>query len=341
MSSDHCISRRRLIKTLFCSSVAMKLNLSATAATEESTAESVLDLLALGDFGSGTEAQLEVACSLARYGDLMKRKADGLLLLGDNFYGPMPGGVKSERWKTGFSDLYPATNFPGPCWAVLGNHDYTDTPDNEQAQLNYAASREQKTRWTMPAKYYRVDLPAENPQVTFLMIDTNFKSINQRLVEQGTLPDNQEYWIREEERAAQEKWLEDQLSSPRSRFTVVVGHHPVYSEGSHGDTPELIEQIAPLLEKHKVHIYLCGHDHDLQHLELEGLKTSFVVSGGGGAGIRKPKDEIRNGSSFYGVHGYTHLFLTGDRLHVRHIDMNEKRVHAFSKGVDHDWQPEA
>ncbi|NJM37334.1 MAG: acid phosphatase [Akkermansiaceae bacterium] len=340
MSSNHPISRRRLIKTLFCSSVAMNLNLSAHAAEEKVMTESVLDLLALGDFGSGTEAQLEVACSLAHYGGGMKRKADGLFLLGDNFYGPMPGGVKSERWKTGFSDLYPAKNFPGPCWAVLGNHDYTDTPGNEQAQLNYAASMDGKTRWTMPAKYYRIDLPTQNPQVTFLMIDTNFKSINGRLIEEGHLSDSHEFWISEADRAAQAKWLEDQLSSPRAPFTIVVGHHPVYSEGSHGDTPELIEQIAPLLEKYKVHLYLCGHDHDLQHLELEGLKTSFVVSGGGGAGIRKPKDEIRKGSNFYGVHGFTHLFLAGDRLHVRHIDTNQKQVHAFSKGVNHDWQPE-
>jgi tartrate-resistant acid phosphatase type 5 len=277
---------------------------------------------------------------MARYADTLQRKTDGLLLLGDNFYGSMPGGVKSERWKTGFSDLYPASNYPGPCWAVLGNHDYHDTPGNEQAQLNYAASLDRKTRWTMPAKYYRVDLPTNNPQVTFLMIDTNFQSINQDLHQKGKHPEDMKFWISEEDRLAQAKWLEDQLSSPRAPFTVVIGHHPVYSEGSHGDTPELVEQIAPLLEKHKVHIYLSGHDHDLQHLELEGLKTSFVVSGGGGAGTRKPNDVLRSGSKIYIVHGFTHLFLAGNRLHVRHIDVEEKQVHAFSKGMDHDWQAE-
>mgnify|MGYP002146327950 CR=1 FL=1 len=32
--------------------------------------------------------------------------------------------LKSPRWKTGFEDMYPASVFPGPCPAVLGNHDY-------------------------------------------------------------------------------------------------------------------------------------------------------------------------------------------------------------------------
>src|ERR1700761_2394235 len=38
-----------------------------------------------------------------------------------------------------------------------------------------------------------------------------------------------------------------------------------------------------LLRRHKVDLYLSGHDHDLQHIEFKGHPTSFVISGGGGA----------------------------------------------------------
>lgn len=335
MPLDPSITRRRALKTLFCSSVAMKLNLApAACAAEAPVAGSTLDLLALGDFGSGDATQASVARGLARYAESLGKPNQGLLLLGDNFYGPMPGGVKSPRWQSGFSKPYPATTFPGPCWAILGNHDYHDTQGNEQVQLNYAASLDRKTRWTMPGKYYRVDLPADKPQITFLMIDTNWKSIN------GSIHKDVPCWMTNEEKDLQQAWLEKQLSSPRAPFTVVVGHHPVYSDAKHGDTEQLVKHLAPLLEKAGVHLYLGGHDHDLQHLELEGLKTSFVISGGGGARLY-PHKTIRPNSTVLDTYGFSHLSIAGKRLFVRHIDPNGKIVHTFSKGVNHDWKIEA
>jgi len=39
-----------------------------------------------------------------------------------------------------------------------------------------------------------------------------------------------------------------------------------------------------MLEKHNVDVYICGHDHNLQHLRnVAGNGLDFVVSGGGGA----------------------------------------------------------
>jgi len=335
MSDDFPISRRRLIKTLFCSSVAMRLNLAPTAMAQIQPTSGALDFLAIGDFGTGNDSQKAVARGMAGYADALAKRPDGLFLLGDNFYGKMNGGLKSDRWQTGFSIPYPAKTYPGPCWAVLGNHDYHDNPAGDQVQLGYAASLDRKTRWMMPGKFYRVDFPAEKPQVTFLMIDTNWEPINRRLHS-----DNYPIWIADGERAAQKVWLEKQLASPRAPFTVIVGHHPLYCDGGHGDTPELVAELGPMFEKAGVHLYLCGHDHDLQHLEMEDRKTSFVISGGGGQGLHEP-GELRKGSVFLKVHGFTHLSLVENRLHVRHIDDQGKIVHAFSKGVNHDWKLEA
>ena len=326
------MNRRRVLKTLFCSSVLMDLNLGQAASAQSPATTGGLDLFALGDFGSGNERQRAVGRAMARYAKTLGKKPEGLLFLGDNFYGPMPGGVKSPRWRTGDSEMYPAADFPGPCWAIFGNHDYHDTPGNEQVQLAYAGSLARKTRWTCPAKYYRVDLPAENPQVTMLMIDTNWESIN-RSVHGEKRP----CWMSPGELEAQMEWLEAQLKSKRAPFTIVAGHHPVYSDASHGDTKELVEDLAPLLEKHGVHVYLCGHDHDMQHLELEGFRTSFVLSGGGGARLYK-HEKTRKGSVVKDVHGFTHLSLAGDKLTIRHVDPNGTIVHAFTKGVKYDWK---
>ncbi len=335
MSTDSTISRRRLLKTLFCSSVAMKLNLAPAAMAETIAPSGSLDFLAVGDFGTGDEKQQAVGRAMVRYAEGMGKPPEGLLLLGDNFYGPMKGGLQSGRWASGFSSIYPGKSFPNPCWAVLGNHDYHDTPGNELVQLGYAASLTRKTRWTMPGKYYRVDLPAVNPQVTFLMIDTNWESINRR-VHGDKIP----CWLGADEQAAQKIWLENQLSSPRAPFTVVIGHHPLYSDSAHKDTPELVAELGPMLEKSGVHLYLGGHDHDLQHLELDGLRTSFVISGGGGARVYG-HDKVRKNSFIQDVYGFSHLSFRDQRLFLSHIDPNGKVVHAFSKGMNHDWKVEA
>jgi hypothetical protein len=49
-------------------------------------------------------------------------------------------------------------------------------------------------------------------------------------------------------------------------WILVAGHYPIFSTGEHGDTDELVEYLNPLLDKYKVHAYVCGHDHFSAHL---------------------------------------------------------------------------
>lgn len=327
------MTRRRLLKTLFCSSIAMRINAAPPAPGSGPADASTLDLLAIGDFGTGDEAQRAVSRGMMAYAKTLPKPIDGLLLLGDNFYGPMKEGVKSPRWQTGFSDMYPGTVYPGPCWPILGNHDYHDN-NGFEIQPAYAASLNRKTRWTMPGKYYRLDLPAVKPQVTLLMIDTNWESINRKI------HDDKSCWMPPAETTAQMAWLEAELAKPRAPFTFVVGHHPIYSDGKHGDTTELVNELGPLLEKNGVHLYLCGHDHDLQHLELEKLRTSFAISGGGGARLYE-NTAPRPGSVVHEVFGFSHISFNNDHFLFRHIDPNGKVVHAFYKNTKFEWKVKA
>jgi hypothetical protein len=245
------------------------------------------------------------------------------LLLGDNFYSKMEGGVKSPRWNTGFEEMYPASSFPGPCWAVLGNHDYHDNKGGEQTQLAYAKETP-GTRWTMPHKWYRVDLPRENPAITLLCLDSNLPAVSGVKTPIGNLRPS----LTSEEEQEQVEWLKTQLAGPRGPFTVAVGHHPLYSNGSHGDTKSLVKAWGGIFQEQGVHMYLCGHDHDLQHLELAGLKTSCGVSGGGGARVRELKS-YRKTPYGKNVYGFSHLSISRERLLLRHIDANGTQVHAF------------
>jgi len=158
---------------------------------------------------------------MAAYVERLNLKPEMLLMLGDNFYSKMEGGLKSPRWQTGFEDMYPASSFPGICPAVLGNHDYHDNAGGEQVQLAYA--RQGGSRWTMPAKWYREDLGG---LAMFLFLDTNLRSVSAtsknkdgKVVEKNCLTADEE--------TAQWSWLKEQLASKRGTYTIVVGHHPV------------------------------------------------------------------------------------------------------------------
>ena len=52
-------------------------------------------------------------------------------------------------------------------------------------------------------------------------------------------------------------------------WIIVIGHHPVYSSGSHGSegsTQTMYDHIRSEMVKHKVALYVCGHDHMMEHL---------------------------------------------------------------------------
>ncbi len=327
------LTRRQALRTMFCASAALTLNLQSRSLSAADFSSCDQHMLLLGDFGSGNTKQREVAVAMQEYVKKNQLATSGMMLLGDNFYSKMEGGVRSPRWKTGFEDMYPSSVFPGPAWVVLGNHDYGDNAGGDRVQLEYGKLNPW-SRWTLPSKWYRFDFPAHNPIVTFLCLDSNLPSRSISTSTSAVLkPAKAPTTLSKEEEAAQLAWLKCELVRPRARFTVVAAHHPLYSNGAHGDGKTLINQWGGLLQQYGVHAYLCGHDHDLQHLEIKGLNTSFVLSGGGGAKIRDVSTK-RQAAFAKTVHGFTHLQINCERLLFRHIDPAGNQLHAFTKKVD-------
>lgn len=94
----------------------------------------------------------------------------------------------------------------------------------------------------------------------------------------------------------------------------------------------LLRDWDPLFRKHKVHMYLAGHDHDLQHLEFKGHPTSFFLSGGGGADLYNLKiDPSQRGPYAQKVYGFSHLSVTHKQMTIRHLDDKGRILHAFVK----------
>jgi acid phosphatase len=97
------------------------------------------------------------------------------------------------------------------------------------------------------------------------------------------------------ERLVQRNWLALKLEDSAADWKIVVGHHPVYSQGQHGITDELLEDVEgldsldPLMRRYGVQFYLSGHDHSQQHMYHRGL--NYIISGAGGKTARYPSNE--------------------------------------------------
>jgi tartrate-resistant acid phosphatase type 5 len=315
-------SRRQFLQTFSFSAAALlagRFDLRA-AAQADARAE---HMFLFGDWGAqgSIDPQQQVARAMAGYASEQGIRPSALFLLGDNFYGQLEGGVSSPRWQSQFEAMYPPSQFGGPCYALLGNHDYNVEPAGKtEAQLAYAAAHP-GTRWTLPSKWYRFDFPAVRPLVTFLALDSNYQKATAEKLS-----------LTPEERVAQAQWLKAELAKPRTtRYLVVCGHHPLYSNA--GDSPALIAEWDALLREHAAHLYFCGHIHDLEHLEFAGHPTSFVVSGGGGTTLREKQTTKSSALNHFGqgVHGFTHLEVSDARLVIRHLGADGKQLHAFAK----------
>ena len=284
--------------------------------------------------GKGYAAQSQVAQGMQQYVKARKLRPDALFLLGDSWYGDLPGGSQSPRWQSQFEQMYPAELFPGPAYTMLGNHDYQMLPpevNKVEAELEYArvgrGSDGNPTRWTLPARWYSFDFPAHAPLMHCIVLDSNMPAAD------GKLQHGTNFTLTPEQQSEQLHWLETQLQRPRTApFLVVMAHHPVYSNGPHGDHPVLVRDWDPLFRKYSVDFYMAGHDHDLQVLQFEDHPTTHFLSGGGGADLYVLKiDDFQRGPYAQEIHGFSHLSVSQHELQLRHLDSDGRFLFGIGK----------
>ena len=258
------ISRRQLILS-FATTAASASIPRAWAATGKSG----LNFLVVGDWGKPEET-----AQAARVAKEMGSIADGnvssfVISTGDNFYENGVVDAFDPLWLSSFEQVYTASSLQCPWYVVLGNHDYRGNPD---AEIAYSL---RSNRWRMPARYYVIqEQLADGGAADFFYLDTNmFVDVNfgNQWLDAGS--DAQE----------QLDWLTMVLGASEADWKIVVGHHPVFSGGQHGNTDQLIAAVKPLLERYGVQAYINGHDHDLQHIQVGGV---HYLTSGTGAEVR-------------------------------------------------------
>jgi hypothetical protein len=315
------ISRREALRrTVVFSTAALvggRTNILRARPVETKFADRGIHLLALGDYGSKNENQVAVANAMAKFAKSLNQPLTAVLALGDNFYKKLT----LERFDTHFEKMYSTDGLDCPFHVCLGNHDYGEAlydfqQGKARMQIDYAKNNPE-SRWKLPAKWYTVELPsADKPLVKIIVLDGN-------------------YWpgaLTPKEKIEQRHFLEAELKKKTdASWLWLVNHFPLFSDcKKRGDSKSLIREWGQLIKDSNISLCLAGHDHNMQHLRVEGYGASFIVSGAGGASLYEIKRTDR-GFTNEKHRGFNHIHVTPEEVNVQFITADGDCLHHFQR----------
>ncbi len=76
-------------------------------------------------------------------------------------------------------------------------------------------------------------------------------------------------------------WIQTTLANSKADWLFMYGHYPVWGVSGDGPTPALVDYLLPLLNQYNVDAYICGHQHNMQHLKEANSTVEFFISGAG------------------------------------------------------------
>ena len=179
--------------------------------------------------------------------------------------------INDPLWMTNYELIYSHPELMIDWHPVLGNHEYRG---NTQAVLDYG---QVSRRWEMPGRYYTKSYEDKGMTMRILWIDTT-PLISKYRNDKETYPDA---CLQNDE--VQLAWIDSVLTAATEQWVIVCGHHPI-----HADTPKEVSEredmqrrLDPILRKHHVDMYICGHIHNFQHLRVKGSNIDYVVNSAG------------------------------------------------------------
>ena len=284
-------------------------------------------ILSVGDWGSAALGGYHLrnaentAAAMKIYASEYKPKL--VLNTGDNFYYCGIHNTSDSQISADYVELF--GNIGLPWYNTLGNHDYGFNPD---AQL---ALNETIPTWIMDARYYhkRVVLDGvgnESVVLNIIVLDTNPCIADYR-------GDDRAKWdpcsiqyptcapmegecmfhenIIQQDCKAQLDWFNATLSSINSgnsnntEWVFVLGHHKA-------DEID-VEDFQDILNSSGVHLYLNGHNHNLEHYSIDGQEKymttgagGMVIIGGGGVKLHKTSPNFAKWHNHTHGHDHTH-----------------------------------
>jgi hypothetical protein len=286
-----------------------------------------LSLLAVGDTGTprrviaALDPGLAVASAMSH--EDVASPVHGIVLLGDNFY---PDGLSESHFEDQLRDnlARPFCHFlrftargrgsleeacprpeserhPVPIHALLGNHDYS-LP--ESPMLQRTRIPEYIENWAMPTEFFEVrELPGG---VSLVLIDSM-------------------RWVR----GAGGKELTQAVRRSLGPWRIIAAHHPMVDTGAHR-VERFERRVGRLLRTAGVpiHLFVSGHEHNLQAVEQRGEWPPLHIVAGSGSDVREISSGDPGRRFARSVYGFARIDLAGDpeRLIVTLFEVARKAL---------------
>ena len=238
--------------------------------------------------------------------------------LGDvrHFYGV--ASVSDPLWLTNYEHIYSHPDLMLPWYPVLGNHEYRG---NTQAVLDYAGV---SRRWMMPARYYTKVFEEDGFSLRLVWLDTT------PLISKYRSDDKYADAALQND-TLQLAWADSVLASSREDWVVVMGHHPVYAHTykEESERADLQQRLDPILRRHHVDMYVCGHIHNFQHLRVDGSDLDYVVNSA--ASLSRVPEAVEGTVFCSAEPGFSILSADSLTLTLRMIDGHGRVLHAVER----------
>lgn len=252
---------------------------------------------------------------------------------------------EAEQYYTQF--FAPYRQYPGPIFAIAGNHDSDVNPessnayqsldafsavfcDTQQREVSFSQGEDRKSM-IQPNVYWTL----KTPLATIIGLHTNVPKY-------GVITTEQRNWFLSELKAAK-------LERSEKVLIVCVHHAPYSADTNHGSSIPVIEFLEGAFEETgmRPHIVFSGHVHNYQRFEKryeDGMTVPYIVAGAGGfdelhaVALISDENYTSENSLFNGVkllnfcegkHGFLKiaivknspgLTLTGEYYSIQHKD---------------------
>lgn len=308
-----------------------------------------LVFFSVGDWGRrGSEGQKKVAEAMAYYGSLVSPTA--IISTGDNFYeegitSPMPDGLNDTHFDESFKSVYCHESLRDiPWYIVAGNNDI-------KGHLEPMLEWKGDSRWNFPSRNYTITWEMPTPAKKHEDSDEKISSRlrirssqtrqahrnskgngNLTVIFLDSSPYIEQYFengqfalglsnLEEFDRDGQLLWVRNSIieAKRRSSTVVVVSHHPLYSPGKGGGSPELKSNFGDMFRELSVDLVLSGHIHLLAYSNDGAVE--HVVSGGGSecedGDVWEPENMWKWPGTGFVIHSFTtwqirHSFIDGE-----------------------------
>ena len=297
--------------------VALLGNLATAQITDYSVFDKKFNFYVANDLGRNGYYDQKTIAELM--GVMAENGADPefVLATGDVHHFEGVRSVNDPLWMTNYELIYSHPELMIDWFPLLGNHEYRG---NTQAVQDYSnVSR----RWTMPARYYTKTFADKDMTIRVVWIDTA-PLIDKYRNEKETYPDA----CKQEQQLA---WIDSVLTSAKEDWIIVPGHHPIYAETPKDESERLDMQarLDPILRKHKVDMYICGHIHNFQHVRVPGSNIDYITNSSGSLSRKVKPIE---GTVFCSpASGFSIVSANKKTLELRMIDKDGNVLHTVTR----------